>query len=91
MMEVYVTKYALSIGILKVPADSCTVCPGDVVQNVANGHHRFHMLYHGQGNEWHMTFESAKAKAESMRDKKITSLEKQIAKLKAMTFDEVKG
>lgn len=38
------------------------------------------------GNEWHKSRESAIAKAEEMRKKKIASLKKQIEKLEKMEF-----
>lgn len=43
--------------------------------------------FHGEGNEWHKIKESAISKAEKMRQKKIASLKKQIAKLKNMKFE----
>ena len=38
------------------------------------------------GNDWHRTEADAVARAEQMRVKKIASLEKQIAKLKKLSF-----
>lgn len=46
----------------------------------------FPIYYHGEGNDWHRTKESAIAKAEEMRKKKIASLKKQIEKLEKMEF-----
>lgn len=43
--------------------------------------------FHGNGNEWHTTKESAINKAEEMRQKKIDSLKKQIQKLEKMKFE----
>lgn len=43
--------------------------------------------YHGKGDEWHETKESAIAKAEEIRKKKINSLKKQIEKLEKMKFE----
>jgi hypothetical protein len=42
---------------------------------------------HGQGKDWHLEKESAIKRALIMRDKKIESLEKSLAKLKKMTFE----
>jgi hypothetical protein len=39
------------------------------------------------GDDWHVTFEAARDRAEKMRDLKIHSLEKQIAKLRKMVFN----
>ena len=40
------------------------------------------------GDDWHVTFEAARDRAEKMRDLKIHSLEKQIAKLRKMVFNK---
>ena len=82
-MKVYITKYALSSGILLIDVDD----RGDgVVKDKSNSL----LFFHGEGNEWHRTFASAKPRAEEMRVAKIASLEKQLAKLRAMTFEEPK-
>jgi len=41
--------------------------------------------YHG--SEWHLTHQAALIEAEQMRGRKIKSLEKQIAKLKELSFE----
>lgn len=43
--------------------------------------------FHGKGNEWHTTKESAINKAEEIQKKKIDSLKKQIEKLEKMKFE----
>lgn len=45
-----------------------------------------HVYYHGEDKHWHRTRESAVKRANDMRDAKIKSLEKSIAKLKKMEF-----
>jgi len=87
IIEVYITKHALTKGIWKANADDLN---GKYDGMIAVGDLMNRQYFHYEGTEWHRTFESAKAKAEAMRDKKIASLKKQIAKLKAMTFEEVK-
>lgn len=79
----YITKYALSGGILKkeVKLEHNT---GSMVVALDNGY----SFYHGEGREWHRTKESAVARAEEMRVAKIASLKKQIAKLEKLSFSE---
>lgn len=43
-------------------------------------------LAYCEGIEWHKTKESAVQKSKEIKDKKIISLEKQIEKLKDLTF-----
>ena len=74
----WVTKYALTLGIKKVD--------GIIPHAISSG-----MLCYGDretahGNDWHRTEDEAIAKAEQMRVKKIAALEKQIAKLKKLSF-----
>ena len=80
-MKVWITKYALTRGILEMECAQF----GDIsVKEVGNP---FPTYYHGEGNEWHRTKESAIRKAEEMRQKKIESLKKQIKKFEEMRFE----
>ena len=77
----WVTKYALTLGIKKVD--------GRINHKISSG-----MLCYGDGetahgNDWHRTEAEAVARAEQMRLKKIESLNKQIAKLKKLSFTAV--
>lgn len=86
-MKVWITKYALTKGILQKETDDfClnTDPTGNMIYINENGHHQ---CFHGKGNEWHDDKQSAIAKAEMMRKKKITNLEKQIEKLKNIKFN----
>lgn len=80
-MKAWITKYALTSGIIQIE--------GEITENglLYDIHTSFPTYYHGEGNEWHRTKESAIAKAEEMRQKKIESLKKQIKKLETMTFE----
>ena len=82
----YITKYALSSGILKTEVEG----PSES----GYFHERKGLLgflgYSYTKKECHLLFEEAKARAEEMRLKKIASLKKQIAKLEKMTFEEPK-
>lgn len=86
-MKVWITKYALTRGILENETeDFClSVDPtGNMINVRENG---YSQCYHGKGNEWHDNKQSAIKKAEEIRKKKIDSLYKQIAKLEEMKFE----
>ncbi|MCK9549193.1 hypothetical protein [Aquamicrobium sp.] len=73
-ITVWISKYALSAGIEhKVVED----CGGDMVKD------RWSYFHKGQ---WHHDRADAVAKAEKMRQRRISSLKKQISKLEAMKF-----
>lgn len=78
-MKVYITKYALSKGIMEVEAGSLP--SGGVEVSNANMHHYFY------GNDWHMSKLQAIERACDMRNKKILSLQKQIHKLQNLNFE----
>ncbi len=80
-MKVYITKYALTSGIEYIEASKAEFSPS-MVTSASNSMCHFH------GDEWHTSFQSAKAKAESMRDNRIKSLNKQLNKLHAMKFED---
>ena len=77
-MKVFITKYALTQGILKREVNACA--PATMVRDAIN----LGTFYHG--SEWHTTWYAAYAKAEDMRQKKIISLQKQISKLGKLEF-----
>lgn len=78
-MKVWITKYALTKGILEKEVEDC----GDGMIKEKESH--FPTYYHG--TEWHSEKQSAIEKAEEMRKKKIASLKKQMEKLERMKFD----
>lgn len=80
-MKVWITKYALTLGIIEADAES-TQSVGMI--KLVGG--RIHDYYHGDGKEWHPTREGAVRKAEEMRLKKIQSLQKQISRLTKLKF-----
>lgn len=80
-MKVYVTKHALTSGVF-------------IFEGVAND--AFDLFYsidsEGYGkffdnNDWHTTKESALARCEEMRIKKVKSLKKQLGKILNMKFE----
>ena len=77
--EVFVTKYALTTGI------TCNLVTMYGPNMVCEEGRKSLMSYHGK--DWHTTFEDAVARANEMREKKIKSLKKQIAKLEGLVFD----
>jgi hypothetical protein len=81
MGSYYVTKYALTTGILAVEAEEC----GDDMIRCSG---RFHQYFHREGRDWHRTFDAALAKATEMRDEKIASLRKQIGRLERIAFSK---
>lgn len=83
-MKVWVTKYALTKGILE--------CWGEVDEDklyvtvsFGSGNHSWRQ-YFKMGRDAHLTREAAVAKAHEMRMRRIASLQKQIANLEQMTF-----
>lgn len=80
-ITVWITKYALTSGILKHSAKLCG-SPG-MIQVPAMGAHAY---FHGKGRDWHDTESDAIRAAEAMRVKKLKSIEEQIARIKAIKF-----
>lgn len=79
-MKVYITKYALSDGILEKDAEECDRFPGMI--RTDDGAH-----FHGEGKDWTRKKEAAAAREEEMKAKKIKSLKKQVEKLERMKFE----
>lgn len=81
-MKFYITKYALTDGIKEVEAPE----PTDQETTLVLTGGRFTQYAHVEGLEWHRTKESAKKRAEIMREKRIASHKKQIEKLSKLEF-----
>ena len=81
--HVYDTSYALTAGI-KIRKLRDPVYP-DAVKDRVFYLNPYHCSIHP--SRWHTTKAEAIADAETLRQKKIASLEKQLTKLRAMTFD----
>jgi len=79
-MKAYVTKYALTMGILELEVEDAD----DGMIKDTRG--QFPSYYHGEGKEWHRTREAAVKRAEVMRTKKIASIKKQLAKIENLEF-----
>ena len=77
-MKVWMTKYALTDGIIE--ADGVRTTQGVYIANSGLNTDWFY------GSDWHSNKQSAINKAEEMRQNKIASLKKQIEKLEEMRF-----
>ena len=84
IIKVWVTKYALSNGIELIEADHDADKYPRMVTEISNTGYRRN--FHVEGRDWHRTEESANKRAEKMRVNKIASLQKQIDKLKTLSF-----
>ena len=82
-MIVYVTKYALTKGILRYEGEISSLLSSMFVADQAK--HGPGVYFHGQ--DWHHTRESAVTQATEMRRNKVLSLKKQITKLESLTFE----
>lgn len=78
-MKVWITKYALTDGIKSAEASISDVSPSMITYGKMNS-------AHGEGKDWHRTFDRAVERAETMRGMAIESHRKSIAKLEAMKF-----
>jgi hypothetical protein len=82
-MKVWITKYALTEGILEVDGKQCR--EGMIsVKPTKPGY----LTTYFYGNDWHRTREDAIARAEVMRAKKIASLRKSITKMETLSFKD---
>lgn len=82
MITVWITKYALTTGIMteQVEDPAQDYSPNMVCAKAIGLSAYFH------GKDWHRTREAAVARAEEMRKTKLVSLRMQIAKLENKTF-----
>lgn len=84
-VRVFVTQYALTEGIREYDVRPSGVSPDMVVLSRAGQHD---LCFHGEGKDWHRTFEGAKARAELMRKRRIAGYKKSIARLEALSFEK---
>lgn len=80
-MKVWITKYALTQGVYEVEGEASF---RDGMFCVPRSEKSFAAYYHKP--DWHETKEEAIAQAEKMREAKVKSLERQLAKIQAMQF-----
>jgi hypothetical protein len=79
-IHVWVTKYALTRGILEQDVEPSSADPTAMVCMI--GHQSTHYFR----KEWHLTLEEAVKEAERMRAAKIVAIKKNLAKMERMTF-----
>lgn len=77
----YVTKYALTEGVQEVAATFLPDSTTSMIYYSENGH-----TCYAHGKDWYRSYPAAVSRAAVMRDKKIASLKKQIAKLETLKF-----
>lgn len=82
----WISKYALTVGILEKIVSRSSVASDMVVHRGGRIGSIEH--YHKEGRDWHLNRDGAVARAEQMRRDKIASLQKQIARLEKLQFDE---
>ena len=78
-MKVWITKYALTQGILEREVE-LPLRDYPTMIKVCD-------LEYYHGSEWHVTRKAALIEAEQMRGRKIKSLERQLTKLKKLSFE----
>lgn len=87
MKPVYNVKYALTKGIIELTDYTRTLSASGESIYYPGGCLNHHSLgLHGENREWCETPEAAMDRAYELRNKKIKSLENQIAKLRGMEF-----
>jgi len=81
-MKAYVTKYALTTGILVVDGEVSTTSSDMLIYKYGSDYPQY---AHKQGKDWHTTVESAVAQSMKLREKKLRSLRKSLADIEAIT------
>jgi hypothetical protein len=85
-VKAYITKYALTAGVYLADGEVAETSDSMFVVRGKQGGEYFH----GEGLDWHRTWEPALDRAKEMRANKLVSLRKQIAKLESLEFKEPK-
>ncbi len=83
-MKIWNTKYALTAGVTEHEVEEPSSDSGLIVTREPG---KMNHYLHGDGREWHRTRESAVAKANDMKRRKIESLKKQIAAIEKKVFE----
>ena len=80
-MKVYITKYALTKGIIEKEVEPNTSISDKMVTEIKNGHRNsYHKPF------WYESKEEAIAHAEILRKAKLNSLKKSISKIEKLDF-----
>lgn len=83
-IPVWITKYALTTGIYKTEGKTSSISEDMICTKVNDDTVHYNLIFHGK--DWYTSEKAAIEQAEEMRAKKLISLEKQIEKIKALTF-----
>lgn len=76
----WVTKYALTQGILKMKVEDCFDSSTTMVRKINGAPAYFH------GDDWHRSYEAAIDRAKAMQSAKLKSLDKQRERIAALEF-----
>lgn len=77
-MKAFITKWALASGIVEAEVEVSETYPNYISWGRSSAY--------GEGKQWHRTKQQAVEHANSMREKRIISLSKQIKKLSELKF-----
>jgi hypothetical protein len=88
-MKVWITKYALTSGIIVADGELCEGSRMIRVQRHENNYSYAHYV-HGEGKNWHRSEAEALKRAEVMRHEKIAALKKQLTHLESLKIKVVK-
>ena len=83
-MKIWITKRALTEGITVEDGEVSETSPSMICYGEKAGYCQ--QYAHGEGKHWHRTPGGAESRAEQMRQAKIASVKKSLAKLERMTF-----
>lgn len=83
-MKFYITKYALTKGIIEAHGEITTTSPEMCIVTIQSGHRAYEDYFNVP--DWHLMQEDAICRAEIMRDSKLKSLKKQIERLEDLKF-----
>lgn len=87
-VKFFVTKYALSQGILKFDGLLGQGRSKGVASGRISGEGSMAYFF-GEGKDWHLTLESALKRAEELRKAKLVALHRQISEIEKLDFSKV--
>lgn len=86
IMKVFITKYAMTKGILEMDGERCTSSGLPSMIEVAPKN-SIPQYYYVEGGDWHQSRESAVKRANEMQSAKLKSIDKQRKRIAALTFE----
>lgn len=85
-MAAFITKHALTRGILRAEDKDCKRVGHDRLEVNVSG---VRMLFHGLGKEWHLSMAAATECAERMRSKECGTLGRKLSQLHELSFERI--